>query len=229
MLNVLRNKAQYGTITGTLSVNDKYDSIEPLCHVVGFVPQEDILHSELRVEEAIMFSSLLKNPFEVSTAVRRAMVEEIIEVLGLQKCRKSVIGDQEIRGVSGGQRKRVSIAVELVGNPSICFLDEPTSGLDSTTSIELIETLKGMTAAGMSIVTVIHQPRYEIFESIDVRTRTRTPPLPRTKQTANQPPPPSSPPPLSPRFASLCSPHAGLPSPWPKRKACLLGPKQGLP
>ena len=167
MLNVLRDKAQYGTITGTLTVNRKYNSIAPLCNIVGFVPQEDILHSELTVEDAIFFSSMLKNSFTVSTWKRRQMVNEVIQVLGLEKCRKSVIGDQEIRGVSGGQRKRVSIAVELVGNPSICFLDEPTSGLDSTTSIELIETLKGMTAAGMTLVMVIHQPRYEIFETID--------------------------------------------------------------
>ncbi|GMH60873.1 hypothetical protein TrST_g8745 [Triparma strigata] len=167
MLNVLRNKASYGKIDGTLKVNDTLDSIAPLQRIVGFVPQEDILHSELTVTEAIKFSSLLRNPFSISTEKRLKMVEEVIDVLGLEKCKNSVIGDQEIRGVSGGQRKRVSIAVELVTNPSICFLDEPTSGLDSTTSIELISMLKKMNHAGMTIVMVIHQPRYEIFEMID--------------------------------------------------------------
>ena len=87
--------------------------------------------------------------------------------LGLTKCRESVIGDAENRGVSGGQRKRVSIAVELVSNPSIAFLDEPTSGLDSTTSIELVQMLKRMSGIGMTLVMVIHQPRYEIFTMID--------------------------------------------------------------
>jgi len=70
-------------------------------------------------------------------------------------------------GISAVQRKRVSIAVELVSNPSIVFLDEPTSGLDSTTSIELVENLKKMTTIGMTLVMVIHQPRYELFEMID--------------------------------------------------------------
>ena len=115
-----------------------------------------------------MFSSLLRNPFSSKVMRRkREMVEDVIDILGLKKCEDSVIGDQETRGVSGGQRKRVSIAIELVANPSICFLDEPTSGLDSTTSIELIEQLKQMTNAGMTVVMVIHQPRYEIFEMID--------------------------------------------------------------
>jgi len=167
MLNVLRDKAGYGKIGGTLKVNSEFDSIEPFKRIVGFVPQEDIMHSELTVEEAISFASLLKNKFSVSTKKRMEMVEEVISVLGLEKCRKSVIGDQETRGVSGGQRKRVSIGIEVVGNPSICFLDEPTSGLDSTTSIELISTLKQMTENGMTIVMVIHQPRYEIFNMID--------------------------------------------------------------
>jgi ABC-type multidrug transport system ATPase subunit len=167
MLNVLRDKAGYGVIGGRLTVNGEFDSIEPFKRIVGFVPQEDIMHSELSVEEAITFASLLKNKFSVSTKSRLAMAEEVIDVLGLTKCRHSVIGDQEIRGVSGGQRKRVSIALEIVGNPSICFLDEPTSGLDSTTSIELIATLKKMCDNGMTIVMVIHQPRYEIFNMID--------------------------------------------------------------
>jgi ABC-type multidrug transport system ATPase subunit len=170
MLNVLRDKAGYGIIGGSLVVRDgksEFDSIEPFKRIVGFVPQEDIMHSELTVVEAIMFSSLLKNKSSVSHSMRFKMVDEVIAVLGLEKCRNSVIGDQETRGVSGGQRKRVSIALEIVANPSICFLDEPTSGLDSTTSIELINTLKKMTDAGMTIVMVIHQPRYEIFNMID--------------------------------------------------------------
>lgn len=150
---------RYGVIGGKLTVNGEFDSIEPFKRIVGFVPQEDIMHCELTVEEAITFASLLKNEMFVGHGKRLRMVEEVIDVLGLEKCRKSVIGDQENRGVSGGQRKRVSIALEIVGNPSICFLDEPTSGLDSTTSIELIATLKKMTEAGMTIVMVIHQPR----------------------------------------------------------------------
>ena len=170
MLNILREKAGYGIIGGSLKVTDgksEFDSIEPFKRIVGFVPQDDIMHSELTVAEAITFASLLKNKSSVDQATRFKMVEEVIEVLDLEKCRNSVIGDQETRGVSGGQRKRASIALEIVGNPSICFMDEPTSGLDSTTSIELIYTLKKMTDAGMTIVMVIHQPRYEIFNTID--------------------------------------------------------------
>lgn len=159
MLNVLRNKASYGEIGGELLVNGRFKSIAPFRRIVGFVPQEDILHGELRVEEEIMFASLLKNSMRSRIGDRRKQVGEIIKALGLVKCKDSIIGDSENRGVSGGQRKRVSIAVELVANPSACFLDEPTSGLDSTTSIELVEMLKEMSNIGMTLVMVIHQPR----------------------------------------------------------------------
>lgn len=85
-------------------------------------------------------------------------MEEIISVLGLTKCADTYVGNALIRGVSGGEKKRTSIGVELLINPSIIFLDEPTTGLDSTTALNVISFLNKMAKAGRTIVSTIHQP-----------------------------------------------------------------------
>ena len=84
-------------------------------------------------------------------------------MLGLWDIRHQEIGDESKRGISGGQRKRVNIALEMVANPTVLFLDEPTSGLDSTSSMEVCKALRRIADIGLTVVTVIHQPRYEIF------------------------------------------------------------------
>jgi len=98
---------------------------------------------------------------------RKLRVEEIIEVLGLTKCADTYVGNAIIRGVSGGEKKRTSIGVELLINPSIIFLDEPTTGLDSTTALHVISFLNKMAKAGRTIVSTIHQPSSEIFAEFD--------------------------------------------------------------
>jgi len=78
--------------------------------------------------------------------------------------RHSIVGDETERGISGGQRKRVNIGMELVADPTVLFLDEPTSGLDASTAKEVCESLRRVTEKGMTVIAVIHQPRYEIFQ-----------------------------------------------------------------
>ena len=82
----------------------------------------------------------------------------MLNVLGLTKCADTYIGNNLIRGISGGERKRTSIGIELLSNPSIFFLDEPTTGLDSATSLQLIKLLNKLASKGRTIVTTIHQP-----------------------------------------------------------------------
>jgi len=138
--------------------------------LAGIVWQDDLLLSNLTVRESITFTAKLKTPKSEMHNVP-VMVNKVMEDLGLTSIQHSLIGQSlsgSGRGISGGERKRVSVAVELVSKPSIIFLDEPTSGLDSTTAYELMLTLKKLALkGGHSIVTVIHQPRTTIFDLFD--------------------------------------------------------------
>ena len=134
---------------------------------VSVVWQEDLLLSNLTVQETIIFAARLKSPLV------KAKVEEevarIIKDLGLDHVKHSLIGGlgSSTRGVSGGERKRVAVAVELVSRPSVLLLDEPTSGLDATTAMSLMYVLKHLATKGHSIAIAIHQPRTAIFEMFD--------------------------------------------------------------
>lgn len=97
--------------------------------------------------------------------VKRA--ESIINELGLDRCKDTIIGGQFKRGVSGGERKRVSIGHEMLVDPSLLFLDEPTSGLDSTTALRIIKTLKDLAKSGKTIITTIHQPSSTVYYMFD--------------------------------------------------------------
>ena len=95
------------------------------------------------------------------------IVENLIESLGLQKAANTKIGGSLVKGISGGERKRTSIGVELITNPSLIFLDEPTTGLDSYTAQNVFRLLKDLAVSGRTVVLTIHQPSSEIFEMFD--------------------------------------------------------------
>jgi len=149
---------------GTLSVNGKLSSLKDFRELVGFVPQEDIMLRELTVEENIRHSAWMRLSTGLSHQQKMDRVHKVMESLDLLHIRNSIIGDELIRGISGGQRKRVNVAMELVANPSLLALDEPTSGLDSTTSSKLCETLSQLALTGVNVAAVIHQPKIEILE-----------------------------------------------------------------
>eukprot|EP00002_Diphylleia_rotans_P015297 TRINITY_DN2972_c0_g1_i2.p1 TRINITY_DN2972_c0_g1~~TRINITY_DN2972_c0_g1_i2.p1 ORF type:complete len:617 (+),score=88.14 TRINITY_DN2972_c0_g1_i2:1091-2941(+) len=121
----------------------------------------------MSVKENILFSARYRLPAGMSDEEISSRVHEVMSVLGLTDIMYSPIGDERQRGISGGQRKRVNIGMELVADPSILFLDEPTSGLDSTSSEEVCNCLKRISRLGITVATVIHQPRYEIYEMFD--------------------------------------------------------------
>ena len=130
--------------------------------IVGFVPQEDTMHRELTVEENLSLNAAFRLPSSTTAAEKRAVVEATIMTLGLNDIRGSRIGDEEARGISGGQRKRVNIGMELVADPTVLFLDEPTSGLDSTSSRDVTRALHRVSRRGLTVILVLHQPSYEI-------------------------------------------------------------------
>lgn len=127
-LDLLARKAKQGTVGGEVRVNGKKFADAQYRRVVGFVDQEDTLMGTLTVYETVMYSALLRLPREMSYADKKVRVLETMNELGILGIRDSRIGESGKRSISGGEKRRVSIACELVTSPSILFLDEPTSG-----------------------------------------------------------------------------------------------------
>lgn len=141
-LTTLAGKASYGDVTGSVWVNGQPGSLtDPeYKHLVGFVPQDDIMMRDLTVEENIEFAALTRLPASWSQERKLAFADGVIRILGLEDVRESLIGDETTRGISGGQRKRVNIGIEMAADPCLILLDEPTSGLDSAGSLQVHKT-----------------------------------------------------------------------------------------
>lgn len=166
-LNVLCGKASYGTMKGEVWINGDSRDIQDLKPVTGFVPQDDIVYENLTVREHLEYSAWLRTPRGTSPQIVRGIVDDVLHVMQLEHVQLSLVGSVESRGVSGGQRKRVNIGLELAASPSLIFLDEPTSGLDATSSLQILSSLSKMTQLGMTIIMTIHQPRYSLFQLFD--------------------------------------------------------------
>ncbi|XP_054810535.1 ABC transporter G family member 14-like isoform X2 [Prosopis cineraria] len=133
----------------------------------GFVAQDDVLYPHLTVSETLIFTALLRLPNSLTNNDKIAHAERVITELGLTRCRNSIVGGALIRGISGGEKKRVSIGQEMLINPSLLLLDEPTSGLDSTTAQRILTTIKGVARGGRTVVTTIHQPSSRLYHMFD--------------------------------------------------------------
>ncbi|KAL2348745.1 hypothetical protein Fmac_002745 [Flemingia macrophylla] len=133
----------------------------------GFVAQDDVLYPHLTVTETLVFTALLRLPNSLTRDEKIQHVERVITELGLTRCRSSMIGGPLFRGISGGEKKRVSIGQELLINPSLLLLDEPTSGLDSTTAQRILNTIKRLASGGRTVVTTIHQPSSRLYYMFD--------------------------------------------------------------
>ncbi|XP_042001429.1 ABC transporter G family member 24-like [Salvia splendens] len=167
LLSALAGKTVGCSITGLVLINGKAVSIASYKKIVGFVPQDDVVHGNLTVEENIWFSANCRLSADLPKADKVLVVERVIESLGLQPVRNSLVGTVEKRGISGGQRKRVNVGLELVMEPSLLFLDEPTSGLDSSSSQLLLRALRREALEGVNICLVVHQPSYSLFNMFD--------------------------------------------------------------
>ncbi|CAI5537048.1 unnamed protein product [Closterium sp. Naga37s-1] len=165
-LNVLGGRFKQGNMAGTLTYNDLPYS-KALKRKLGFVTQDDIFFPHLTVRETLMYAAVLRLPKELSWAEKVQRADETITELGLDKCRNTVIGGPFLRGISGGERKRVSIGHEILINPSMLLLDEPTSGLDSTTALRIIQVIQNLAKSGRTVVTTIHQPSSRLFHAFD--------------------------------------------------------------
>jgi ABC-type multidrug transport system ATPase subunit len=166
LLNILSRRLEKSSdiqISGSVFANSQ--SIEDISYenYIGYVTQEDLLIPTMTVFECLLFVTRLKTKYNN----KKERVNELISLLKLEKCKNTLIGNHYIKGVSGGEKKRVSIGMELITNPSIIFLDELTSGLDSYTALIVTKILLDQAKLGKTIITTIHQPSSEIFYLFD--------------------------------------------------------------
>ncbi|EOY02185.1 hypothetical protein QUC31_013399 [Theobroma cacao] len=155
-----------GKLSGTITYNGRPFS-SSMKRKTGFVSQDDVLYPHLTVLETLTYAALLKLPKELTREEKIEQAELIIVELGLVRCRNNIVGGPLLRGVSGGERKRVSIGLEMLVNPSLLLLDEPTSGLDSTTAQRIVATLRRLARGGRTVITTIHQPSSRLYRMFD--------------------------------------------------------------
>ncbi|KAK9540518.1 hypothetical protein VZT92_002965 [Zoarces viviparus] len=136
----------------------------------GYVVQDDVVMGNLTVRENLCFSAALRLPSSVDQSEKETRINHLISELGLIKVADSKVGTPLTRGISGGERKRTTIGMELIIDPSVLFLDEPTTGLDASTANSVLLLLKRVASRGMTIIMSIHQPRYSIFRLFDSLT-----------------------------------------------------------
>lgn len=144
---------------------DLYRSYDLFRQQMGYVPQDDIVHSQLTVREALYFSARLRTDLSAKEIDER--IDTILDALGILDKKNSLIGSPERKVLSGGQRKRVNIALELISDTPVLFLDEPTSGLSSYDAAGVVDLLKRLSQAGKTIVATIHQPSIDVFRKFD--------------------------------------------------------------
>ncbi len=151
LLGALTGFRPAGSGTVEYDGRDLYKNYAELRHRIGFVPQDDILHTPLTVRRALNYAARLRFPQDVSAKERKQRIDEVLSELGL-----SAHAGQRIDSLSGGQRKRTSVALELLTKPSLLFLDEPTSGLDPGYEKSVMQTLRSLADDGRSVVVVTH-------------------------------------------------------------------------
>jgi len=166
LLNALGGRFNQQNIGGSVSYNDKPYS-KHLKTRIGFVTQDDVLFPHLTVKETLTYTALLRLPKTLTEQEKEQRAASVIQELGLERCQDTMIGGSFVRGVSGGERKRVCIGNEIMTNPSLLLLDEPTSSLDSTTALKIVQMLHCIAKAGKTIVTTIHQPSSRLFHRFD--------------------------------------------------------------
>ncbi|XP_012485367.1 ABC transporter G family member 13 isoform X1 [Gossypium raimondii] len=152
-------------MTGNVLLNGKKKRLD--YGSFAYVTQEDILLGTLTVRETITYSAQLRLPSSLTRQDIDGIVEGTITEMGLQECADRLIGNWHLRGISGGEKKRLSIALEILTRPHLLFLDEPTSGLDSASAFFVIQTLRNVGRDGRTIISAIHQPSSEVFSLFD--------------------------------------------------------------
>lgn len=167
LMDVLAGRKTGGYIEGDVKISGYQKRQETFARISGYCEQTDIHSPQVTVHESLIYSAFLRLPNEVSAEEKMIFVDEVMELVELDNLREAIVGLPGITGLSTEQRKRLTIAVELVANPSIIFMDEPTSGLDARAAAIVMRTVRNTVDTGRTVVCTIHQPSIDIFEAFD--------------------------------------------------------------
>ncbi|PKA61869.1 ABC transporter G family member 2 [Apostasia shenzhenica] len=167
LIDALANRIAKDSLKGSVTLNGEPLDSKLLKAISAYVMQDDLLYSMLTVEETLMFAAEFRLPRTLSKSKKKSRVQVLIDQLGLRLAAKTIIGDEGHRGVSGGERRRVSIGIDIIHDPIILFLDEPTSGLDSTSAFMVVKVLQRIARSGSVVILSIHQPSYRILGLLD--------------------------------------------------------------
>ncbi|KAI3875054.1 hypothetical protein MKW98_019627, partial [Papaver atlanticum] len=167
LMDVLAGRKTGGHIDGNIMISGYPKKQETFARISGYCEQNDIHSPHVTIYESILYSAWLRLPGEVQPETRKMFVEEVMELVELSSLRGALVGLPGVSGLSTEQRKRLTIAVELVANPSIIFMDEPTSGLDARAAAIVMRAVRNTVDTGRTVVCTIHQPSIDIFESFD--------------------------------------------------------------
>ncbi|KAH6766895.1 pleiotropic drug resistance 11 [Perilla frutescens var. hirtella] len=167
LMDVLAGRKTGGYIEGSISISGYPKNQSTFARVSGYCEQTDIHSPHVTVYESVVYSAWLRLSPEVNKETRKMFVEEVMDLIELNPLRNALVGLPGVDGLSTEQRKRLTIAVELVANPSIIFMDEPTSGLDARAAAIVMRTVRNTVDTGRTVVCTIHQPSIDIFEAFD--------------------------------------------------------------
>ncbi|KAK8947941.1 putative pleiotropic drug resistance protein 2 [Platanthera guangdongensis] len=167
LMDVLAGRKTGGYVEGNITISGHPKKQETFARVSGYCEQNDIHSPHVTVYESLVYSAWLRLPSEVDSVIREMFIEEVMELVEMTSLRGALVGLPGVSGLSTEQRKRLTIAVELIANPSIIFMDEPTSGLDARAAAIVMRTVRNTVDTGRTVVCTIHQPSIDIFEAFD--------------------------------------------------------------
>ncbi|KAG1360653.1 ABC transporter G family member 45 [Cocos nucifera] len=167
LLDVLAGRKTGGYIEGNIKISGYLKRQETFARISGYCEQMDVHSPFVTVYESLQYSAWLRLPSHVEAHERNMFIEEVMHLVELTSLKNAMVGLPGIHGLSAEQRKRLTIAVELVSSPSIIFMDEPTSGLDARAAAIVMRAVRKTVDTGRTVVCTIHQPSIEIFESFD--------------------------------------------------------------
>lgn len=167
LIDALACRISKESLKGAITLNGEPLDFRLLKVISAYVMQDDLLYPMLTVEETLMFAAEFRLPRTLKKSKKKMRVQALIDQLGLRNAATTIIGDEGHRGVSGGERRRVSIGIDIIHDPIILFLDEPTSGLDSTSAFNVVKVLQRIAQSGSIVILSIHQPSSRIVGLLD--------------------------------------------------------------
>lgn len=167
LLDVLAGRKTSGTIKGEIKIGGYPKVQETFARISRYCEQTDIHSPQVTIEESVTFSAWLRLHPQIDSKTKSDFVKDVLETVELDGLKDALVGIPGVSGLSTEQRKHLTIAVELVSNPSIIFMDEPTTGLDARSAAIVMRAVKNVVDTGRTIVCTIHQPSIDIFEAFD--------------------------------------------------------------